>query len=223
MSADSGIPTFRSGSNGLWHEFDPEELATPAAFRRDMETVWGWYEWRRGLVMQAQPNAGHLVVARLQHEFGAAVVTQNVDDLHERAGADRVLHLHGSLFAPRCFDCARSFDGLNEPPTEPQRRLAPPRCAHCGGYVRPGVVWFGEQLDADTLRAAERLISECDLLLVVGTSGVVYPAAGLIELAPRSALVVEINPEPGDAPGRIDCRVKTPATVGLPLISGQFV
>ena len=220
MSADSGIPTFRSGSNGLWHEFDPQDLATPAAYRRDKETVWGWYEWRRELVMNARPNAGHLAVARLQRDFGAAVVTQNVDDLHERAGAEGVLHLHGSLFAPRCFACARPFDGLGEPPAEPQRRLAPPRCAHCGGYVRPGVVWFGEPLDAATWRESERLISECDLLLVVGTSGVVYPAAGLVESAPGSALVVSINPAPSDASGRIDYRLQATAAAGLPLIAG---
>ena len=214
MSADSGIPTFRSGSNGLWHEFGPEDLATPAAFRRDKDTVWGWYEWRRGLVIKAQPNAGHLAAVRLQREFSASIVTQNVDDLHERAGAEGVLHLHGSLFAPRCFICARPFDGLGDPPAEPQLRLVPPRCTHCSGDVRPGVVWFGERLNAATWRAAERLISECDLLLVVGTSGVVYPAAGLVAAAP----VVEINPEPGEVQGRIDYRFSTTAAIGLPLV-----
>ncbi len=223
MSADSGIPTFRSGSNGLWHEFDPANLATPTAFRRDRDTVWGWYKWRRGLVMKAQPNAGHLAVAKLQREFGAAVVTQSVDDLHERAGVGNVLHLHGSLFAPCCFTFARPFDALNEPPAEPQRRLAPPLCTHCSGYVRPGVVWFGEQLDDAILRASERLISECDPLLVVGTSGVVYPAAGLLELASRSALVVEINPEPSNAPGRIDYRIQATAAAGLPMAAGLVV
>ena len=136
MSADSGIPTFRSGSNGLWHEFDPQDLATPAAYSRDKETVWGWYEWRRGLVMTAQPNAGHLAVARLQRDFGARVVTQNVDDLHERAGMSDVLHLHDSLFTPRCFGCARPFDGLasrrRNPNADSHHRVARIAVVTCG-------------------------------------------------------------------------------------------
>ncbi|HRP77422.1 MAG TPA: NAD-dependent deacylase [Rhodocyclaceae bacterium] len=225
MSEDSGIPTFRSGSNGLWHEFNPADLATPDAWRRDRETVWGWYEWRRGLVMRAEPNAGHLAVARLQRELGAHVITQNVDDLHERAGAHGVLHLHGSLFAPRCSACARPHGFDAAPPETPQRRRVPPRCSHCGGYVRPGVVWFGESLDAAVLGQAQALVSRCDLLLVVGTSGVVYPAAGLVDMAPKSALVVSINPDcVGSEPGtRIDYAMRSRAATGLPQITGLLV
>lgn len=218
MSADSGISTFRSGSNDLWHEFDPQQLATPQAWRRDSALVWGWYEWRRGLVMQAAPNPGHLAVARMQQALGAQVVTQNVDDLHERAGVADVLHLHGSLFAPRCFDWAAPHP-LPSPPGAAQRRLEPPRCAHCGGEVRPGVVWFGEMLDDTVLRQAQERIAGCDLLLVVGTSGVVQPAAGLVGLAPRDAVVVEVNPQPGAPGARRIHRLPLNAAVGLPWLA----
>lgn len=200
MSADSGIPTFRSGSNGLWHEFDPQQLATPQAWRRDSALVWGWYEWRRGLVMQAAPNPGHLAVARLQQALGAQVVTQNVDDLHERAGSRDVVHLHGSLFATRCFDCGRPavpdpiLEGLDAIGGEGARE-APPACVACGGPCRPGVVWFGEPLPADAWERACEALAACELLVVVGTSGLVQPAASLPRLAREAgARVVEINP-----------------------------
>ncbi|MDR0440868.1 MAG: NAD-dependent deacylase [Candidatus Accumulibacter sp.] len=215
MSADSGIPTFRSGANGLWREFNPGDLATPEAWRRDKELVWAWYEWRRGLVMAAQPNPGHVAVGELQRLHGASVVTQNVDDLHERGGAADVLHLHGSLFAARCASCGAPY-ALGDPPGEAQRRSMPPRC-RCGGYVRPGVVWFGEDLDTKVLDEARKRVAACDLLLIVGTSSVVYPAAGLSAFAPENATVVEINPQPG-APGRTDYQWQTTAATGLPLL-----
>ncbi|WP_431103907.1 SIR2 family NAD-dependent protein deacylase [Roseateles noduli] len=219
MSADSGIPTFRSGSNGLWGEFDPQQLATPDAWQRDKETVWGWYEWRRGHVMAATPNPGHVAVARLQREFGAQVVTQNVDDLHERAGVEGALHLHGSLFAARCDRCGARAT-LNHPPPEAQRRLTPPTCAACGkGSIRPGVVWFGEQLDDEVVNAAAQRIADCDLLLIVGTSGVVYPAAGMVRLAPKDAVIVEINPQPGDVAAQVGFRWQTTAAAGLPAVA----
>ncbi len=217
MSADSGIPTFRSGENGFWSEFNPEELATPAAWRRDKALVWGWYEWRRSLVMQAQPNPGHLAVARMQRDLSASVVTQNVDDLHERAGAANVLHLHGSLFAARCFACGEPF-ALREPAPDARRQVTPPRCIRCSGYIRPGVVWFGETLPKDVMSQATSLIRQCDLLLVVGTSGIVYPAAGMVSLVTQDALVIEINPQTSRQPGRIDHVLQTTAAIGLPAI-----
>ncbi|MDH0863829.1 NAD-dependent protein deacylase [Mitsuaria sp. GD03876] len=223
MSADSGIPTFRSGSNGLWGEFDPQQLATPQAWHRDKATVWGWYEWRRGQVMAATPNPGHVAVARLQREFGAQVVTQNVDDLHERAGVEGALHLHGSLFAARCDRCGAPHE-LADPPPEAQRRLTPPACGHCaGGAIRPGVVWFGEGLDDGVVNAAAALIAACDLLLIVGTSGVVYPAAGMVRLAPKDAVIVEINPQPGDVAAEVDHRWQTTAAIGLPAVAAALV
>ncbi len=221
MSADSGIPTFRSGSNGLWTEFDPRKLATPAAWRRDRDLVWGWYEWRRGLVLAAQPNAGHLAVAQLQQRLGAKIVTQNVDDLHERAGVTGALHLHGSLFATRCSACGRPHE-LTDPPPAIQRKLTPPRCTHCGGAVRPGVVWFGENLDETVVSEALRHIEQCDLLLVVGTSGVIYPAAGMVRHAPADAVIVEINPQPAEPVARIGFSWQTTAASGLPKLAATL-
>ena len=223
MSADSGIPTFRSGQNGLWSDFDPQQLATPEAWWRDKPTVWGWYEWRRGLVMAAQPNPGHHAVARLQRTLGVDVVTQNVDDLHERAGVTGALHLHGSLFAARCDHCGQPHD-LDAHLPGAQRRLAPPPCAQCGrGAIRPGVVWFGEGLDEAVVQAATHAIQACDLLLIVGTSGVVYPAAGLVGLAPKHAVIVEINPHPGDVAARVGYRWATTAAIGLPLLVDELL
>ena len=201
MSADSGIPTFRDALTGLWSRFDAEQLATPEAFRRDPALVWGWYEWRRGKALQAQPNPGHIAVAALQqHTRRLTVVTQNVDDLHERAGSRAVIHLHGSLHQPRCFRCGQSFPQTGAP-DEPEggRRLPPPACGSCGGPIRPGVVWFGEALPTDALAAAEAAVRSCDVMMVVGTSGLVYPAAALPILALRLGKpVLHVNPQ---APG----------------------
>lgn len=197
VSAESGIPTFRDALTGLWQRFDPGELATAEAFRRDPALVWGWYEWRRAKVLQARPNPAHLAIAELaRHVPQLTLVTQNVDDLHERAGSAVVIHLHGSLHQPRCFDCQRPLDGLAAEPQEPAegRRIEPPRCPHCGGTVRPGVVWFGEELPAQALQQAFAAAQACDLLLSIGTSGVVYPAAQVPQLALGSgAVVAHIN------------------------------
>lgn len=201
MSAESGVPTFRDALTGLWARFDPAGLATPEAFRRDPALCWGWYRWRAALVRRARPNAGHLAIAGLAgrgHEV--AVVTQNVDDLHERAGSRDVVHLHGSLFATRCFDCGRPavpdpiLEGLDAIGGAGARE-APPACVACGGPCRPGVVWFGEPLPADAWERACEALAACELLVVVGTSGLVQPAASLPRLAREAgARVVEINP-----------------------------
>ncbi|WP_321350361.1 NAD-dependent deacylase [Halopseudomonas oceani] len=206
VSAESGIATFRDALSGLWSRFDPMRLATPEAFEDDPELVWGWYEWRRMQVLSTQPNPGHLAIAELAKRVPKlTLVTQNVDDLHERAGSTEVLHLHGSLHQPRCSQCAAPFSMPPEPPVEPAegRRLAPPCCERCGGEVRPGVVWFGESLPVDALEAAFAAAAECDLLLSVGTSGVVYPAAQVPEVALRAgAAVVHVNPQPQALGGR---------------------
>ncbi len=199
VSAESGIPTFRDALTGLWQRFDPMALATPEAFEADPALVWGWYEWRRMQVLRAQPNPAHRAIAELANRVPQlTLITQNVDDLHERAGSPAVIHLHGSLQAPRCFHCARPFAELAEP-LEPEqgRALAPPRCRHCGGPVRPGVVWFGECLPERALSEAFAAAEQCDLLLSVGTSGLVYPAAQIPALALRAgACVVHVNPQP---------------------------
>lgn len=197
VSAESGIPTFRDALTGLWRNFDAEMLATPEAFQRDPALVWGWYEWRRLKVLAAQPNAAHMAIAELARRVPQlTLITQNVDDLHERAGSADVQHLHGSLLRPRCFDCGRPFSLPGVIPDEPESswRITPPQCQVCGGMIRPGVVWFNESLPADILNRAFESSSECELLIVVGTSGVVYPVARLPEVATRSGRkVIQIN------------------------------
>lgn len=223
MSAESGVPTFRGSQSGLWRQFDPAELATAEAWRRDPELVWGWYVWRMARVRDARPHAGHLALGWLQAQrAGVSVVTQNVDDLHERGGSRDVVHLHGRVFACRCFDCGHPHGDL-ELPTDaadsPQLRRAPPRCAHCAGAIRPGVVWFGEALPSAAWRAATRAIGECDLLLVIGTSGVVQPAASLVALARSSgARVVEINPQTSEVSSIARRVVRQPAARALTAI-----
>jgi len=199
LSEASGIPTFRDAQTGLWERFRPEDLATPEAFLSDPELAWGWYEWRRMRALQCQPNPAHRAVAELAGRVPRlTVVTQNVDDLHERAGSTDVIHVHGSLSAHRCFDCGRPHDMVGpDIPQEPEggRRLAPPRCAHCGGRIRPGVVWFGEAMPEAPWDRAVEAAEDADLMLVVGTSGLVYPAASLPKVvARRGRPVVVINP-----------------------------
>jgi NAD-dependent SIR2 family protein deacetylase len=197
-SAESGIPTFRDALVGLWERFDPAQLATSEAFRTDPALCWGWYEWRRQRVGQAQPNGAHLAIAELaKHVPKLTVVTQNVDDLHERAGSQDVIHLHGSLHSPRCIDCgqAHTLPLTTDALPEEGSRIEPPRCCACGGYVRPGVVWFGEMLPGDAWSAGLAAAQECDVFLSIGTSGIVYPAAELpLRALGHRATVVHINP-----------------------------
>jgi len=203
VSAESGIPTFRDQLTGLWAQFDLAQLATEAAFRNDPALVWGWYEWRRQLVAKVQPNAAHLAIAALaRHVPQLLLVTQNVDDLHERAGSHGVIHLHGSLRAPRCFACTRPYtQPLNDQPEPSAGAIEPPRCLRCNGKIRPGVVWFGEALPQQPLKTAFQAAQDADLLLSLGTSGVVQPAAQIPEIARRhGARVLHINTETLDAP-----------------------
>ncbi|MDY0248541.1 MAG: NAD-dependent deacylase [Pseudomonas sp.] len=197
VSAESGVSTFRDALTGLWAHFDPMQLATPEAFLADPELVWGWYEWRRQLLLKAQPNSAHYALVELaQRVPKLTVITQNVDDLHERAGSREVLHLHGSIFNPRCFNCARPH-ALARVEMSHAQALPVPLCHHCNGLIRPGVVWFGEALPQTEMDAAFMAAENCDVLLSVGTSGVVQPAAQIPYLALRNgAWVVHINPDP---------------------------
>ena len=195
VSAESGVPTFRDAQTGLWSRFDAEELASPQGFERDPGLVWRWYMWRLDLLEAAAPNAGHTALAqlaRLCERF--LLVTQNVDELHEQAGSADVIHLHGSLLHFRCRAC-----GQPHSLTDVQRRAdSPPFCATCGELVRPDVVWFGEGLPWQAVEAAAEAAHSCELMLVVGTSGLVYPAAQLPFMAKRAgATVIDVNPEPG--------------------------
>ncbi|MFR0722308.1 SIR2 family NAD-dependent protein deacylase [Enterobacterales bacterium AN_CKDN230030167-1A_HGKHYDSX7] len=197
-SAESGIPTFRDALTGLWERFDPAQLATSEAYRADPSLCWGWYEWRRRKVELAQPNDAHRAIADLaRHVPKLTVVTQNVDNLHERAGSQGVIHLHGSLHSPRCIDCGLPYTSALplERLLESGTRIEPPGCSVCGGYVRPGVVWFGEMLPEHTWSNALTAVEDCDFLLSVGTSGIVYPAAELpLRALGHGATVVHVNP-----------------------------
>lgn len=194
MSAESGVPTFRDALSGLWARFDPQQLATEEAFRRDPQLVWDWYAERRAAIAQVQPNAGHRALAafQLRHPGRLTVITQNVDGLHQRAGSPGVLALHGNIAEDRWLDEPRDCCRQHAPVDG-----RPPRCAVCGNLRRPAVVWFGELLPQAELEAAEAAAETCELMLVVGTSGEVYPAAGLASVARRAgARVVIVNPHP---------------------------
>jgi NAD-dependent deacetylase len=195
ISAESGVPTFRDAQTGLWARYDPTELASPQAFRRNPRLVWEWYAWRRELVAKAEPNPGHLALAQLEAYFTAhsgrfTLITQNVDGLHQRAGSRNVIELHGNINRTKCFEEEIIVETWS--PTDD----VPPPCPYCGGYLRPDVVWFGENLPAAALVAASTAAQTCDVFLSIGTSGLVQPAASLPYLALRhGAVVVEINPD----------------------------
>jgi NAD-dependent deacetylase len=193
MSAESGVPTFRDAQTGLWAKFRPEQLATEDAFRADPAMVWDWYRMRRDMIANVAPNAGHEAVAAFQqrHPERLTVATQNVDGLHQKAGSPGVLALHGNIAEDRWLDRPRAC--CTEANLQAGR---PPRCGACGNLRRPAVVWFGEMLPAAELAAAEEAAAACDLMLVVGTSGVVYPAAGLAR-STRGRVVI-VNPQPTD-------------------------
>jgi len=215
ISAESGIPTFR-GAGGLWRNFRPEDLATPEAFARDPKTVWEWYDWRRGLIRDAKPNLGHYALAQLERRMGGrfVLITQNVDGLHNRAGSERVLKLHGDIWWTLCTACGDVRSDFRVPLPE-----LPPRCAACGGLLRPGVVWFSEPLPARTWEQAEEAARTCDVLIVAGTSAVVYPAASLAPLAKRhGARIIEINTEATPLSGEADLCLKGPSGEILPQI-----
>lgn len=195
VSRESGVPTFREAQDGLWARFDPQELATPSAFQANPKLVWDWYEYRRALVRQAQPNPGHFALATLQKKQPAlTIITQNVDDLHEQAGSTGVIHLHGKIARSKCF-----YHCQGEPTYVDVLQLeyeeGPPACPHCGRWVRPDVVWFGEMLPQDEINAAFNASQRADVALVVGTSGMVTPAAALPGIAKQAgAAVIEVNP-----------------------------
>lgn len=229
VSAASGVPTFR-GSDGLWKNFRPEALATAEAFGRDPRLVWEWYAWRRLRISACEPNAAHRVLAEWSHRFpNFRLITQNVDGLHESAfakatarsaGPSDVIRLHGSIWEVSCWQgCSKS------PRRWRDERVAfdelPPACPHCGGIIRPGVVWFGETLESDVVEQAMKAVT-CDVFMTIGTSAVVYPAAGFVEQARRNgAFTVEINPEATPATSTVDCVLKGGAETVLPDIDSR--
>ncbi|MCE4602605.1 MAG: NAD-dependent deacylase [Desulfurococcales archaeon] len=207
VSAESGIPTFR-GSGGLWRRYRPEDLATPEAFQRDPELVWKWYSWRIRMVLEAEPNLAHKAIARLE-EAGLvkAVITQNVDGLHRRAGSRNVIELHGSILRVRCTRCSYRSILAREPGD------IPPRCPMCGGLLRPDVVWFGETLPLGELEKAWNEAAKADLVMVVGTSGVVEPAASIpLAVLSHGGSMINVNPEPNRYTGLADVEARMVAT-----------
>ena len=191
VSAESDVPTFREAQTGLWARFDPQELATPEAYARDPRLVWEWYAWRRKLVEKATPNPGHEALAELERRVPSfALITQNVDGLHRRAGSQNVIELHGNIQRSKC-----SREGVTVEPREDDTGV-PPSCPRCGAFLRPDVVWFGETLLVGALAKAFAAARGCILFFSAGTSGLVQPAASLpLEAVRSGVVVVEVNPE----------------------------
>ncbi|AKK04448.1 NAD-dependent protein deacetylase, SIR2 family [Corynebacterium mustelae] len=223
MSAESGLDTYRNDKTGLWENVDPKAMASISAWHRDPDPMWAWYLWRAHLASKAEPNAGHMALARwakLVPEFH--VTTQNIDNLHERAGQKSVSHLHGSLFAWRCTDCGTAASDISLIDA-PVARLAPPSCEFCGGLIRPGVVWFGEALPEDEWLVAQHWMMNADLVVIVGTSGVVQPAASLPYVAHQLGTpIVEISPAKTELSALCSFSWDSTAAVALPLIT-QYV
>ena len=209
-SAESGVPTFREAQDGLWARYNPMELATPDAFEDDPALVWRWYRWRRDLVAKAEPNAGHFAVAQLADLVPRlTLVTQNVDNLHQRAGSRDVIQFHGNLFEDRCVVDGSLHAG--------DHALDVPPCPDCGAPLRPGVVWFGESIPGEALDGAFAAAADCELFFSVGTSSLVYPAAGLADIARQNgAVTIEINPAPTPESGRFDFALAANSGVVLP-------
>ncbi len=213
VSAESGVPTFR-GPGGLWHNYRAEDLATPRAFHRDPKLVWEWYDWRRGLIGACEPNAAHRTLAEMETHFDDFVlITQNVDGLHRLAGSRNIVELHGNIWGMRCTrNCRSNWQDYTVPLPE-----VPPICPDCGALARPDVVWYGESLPGEALEAAWAASRRCQLLLVVGTSAMVQPAASVpLSALQRGAYVIEINPQPTPLSGAVDEIIRKPAAVALP-------
>lgn len=214
VSSESGVPTFRDALTGLWARFSPEELATEQAYRAHPQRVWDWYESRRQAVSRVQPNAAHRAIAayQQQHPGRLTLITQNVDGLHQLAGSHKTIALHGTLAESHWLNSPQPCCGPES--TDPG---SPPRCRVCGNLQRPSVVWFGEPLPARALLAAEQAAQSCDLMLVVGTSGMVYPAAGLaLSAHQQGARVVVLNPEPTELDAVADVCLRLRAALSLP-------
>jgi NAD-dependent deacetylase len=211
MSKESGIPTFRDAPNALWENYDPMQLATREGFESDPPLVWRWYTDRRKMIAKAKPNPGHKAIAELETLIGEVVViTQNIDNLHREAGSTTMIEVHGNIFRYKCFDREHPVESL------PKSGDIPPRC-ECGSFLRPDVVWFGEMLPENAIAQAYRALSKCDTMLVVGTSGTVFPAAGFPSVAKQAgAKIIEVNPEETPVTLEADLFLRGPAGEILP-------
>ena len=218
ISAESGIPTFR-GEEGLWKKYRPEELATPTAFSQNPKLVWEWYDWRRGIIGQKEPNPGHKVIARWEETFPTvSLITQNIDGLHQKAGSKNIWELHGNIWKLRCTEEGTITENYETPLKE-----IPPLCPNCGALLRPHVVWFGESLSPTILQKSIQLSSECDVMFVIGTSTVVQPAASLpFEASEAGAKLVEINLDPTPLSLYSDFSIRGKSGEILPLIDEEL-
>lgn len=220
ISAESGLRTFRETMEGLWKDFDPQTLATPEAFVKDPETVTKWYDWRRLGCLGATPNPGHLALAAMQRRLDSTggeclIFTQNVDRLHHRAKGGTVIELHGSIIEWRCIETGE----VVEPPPEPFAKFPPPSPFAQGAILRPNVVWFGEALPEAALLTALRFVPQCDVFFTIGTSSVVYPAAGFVDMAnDAGAFTVEINKDDTPASRKVDVTIRGSSSTILPAI-----
>ncbi len=218
ISAESGIPTFR-GEDGLWKTYRAEQLATPTAFIQDPGLVWEWYDWRRGIIASKEPNPGHRVLAEWEYLFpNFALITQNIDGIHQRTGSKNVIELHGNIWKLRCTEENSLIENHDVPLAE-----IPPHCETCGALLRPHVVWFGENLDGSILRQSFLLSSSCDVMFSIGTSAVVQPAASLpLSAAEGGATVIEINPDPTPLTGSADFSFRAKSGEFLPILNEEL-
>jgi NAD-dependent deacetylase len=222
VSAASGIPTFR-GPDGLWKNFRPESLATPEAFERDPKLVWEWYDWRRQVLSSKKPNRAHEVLSAWSRRYrGFTLITQNVDGLHERAETRNVIRFHGSIWEVLCWSGCSASPARWRDETVPIGQL-PPKCPHCGGLIRPGVVWFGEGIDPEVMHRCEESL-DCDVFFTIGTSSVVYPAASLVHQAKaRGAYTVEINLDLTPVSHVLDLALQGPAEELLDRVEARLL
>jgi NAD-dependent deacetylase len=221
VSKESGIPTFRDALDGLWAQFDPKHLATRPAFECDPKLVWDFYEFRRELMSPAKPNPAHLALVELETRFPTMqIITQNIDNLHEQAGSKNIIRLHGNIYANKCFfDCQGEPTRVDINQIEWDKKSGPPPCPHCGRWVRPDVVWFGEMLPADHLQRAKAILTYTDVMLVIGTSGVVMPVAEMPYIAKyQGARIIEFNPVESEITPVADVWLQAPAGESLPLV-----
>jgi len=214
VSAESGISTFRD-PDGLWSKFNPAELASMDGFMTNSELVWEWYQYRRNIIANVEPNAGHFALAEMEKYFDKfTLITQNVDRLHQRAGSSNPIELHGNIIENHCIKCQKPF---TEQIDYTDKTVL--KCGYCGGNIRPSVVWFGEMLPPDALDEASEVAETCDVFFSIGTSAEVYPAASLPIYAMRSgAYVVEINPNHTAISNSIHLKIAEPSAYALPKI-----
>ena len=220
ISAESGVPTFRDAQSGLWANYDPEELATPQAFRRNPKMVWEWYMMRREMIKKVKPNPGHFALASIEKKVtGFLLVTQNIDNLHRLAGSENVIEIHGNIQRTKCFNEDVVIDAWDTTDD------VPPRCPRCGGMLRPDVVWFGEMLPSGAFERSAEAVRNCDVFFSIGTSSLVYPAASLpYEALDKRILSIEINAEVTPLTAHVDHHFRGQAGEILPqLVAATWI